>query len=51
MGSTKKLLGNKNVVTLLGMIVIVIVLYIFYRWRVNSAVNFQNVVIHFREMI
>lgn len=44
MGSTKKLLGNKNVVTLLGMIVIVIVLYIFYRWRVNSAVNFQNVV-------
>ena len=44
MGSTKKLLGNKNVVTLLGMIVMVIVLYIFYRWRVNSAVNFKNVV-------
>ena len=44
MGSTKKLLGNKNVVTLLGMIVIVVVLYIFYIWRVRSAVNFQKVV-------
>lgn len=41
----KKFLGNKNVVTLLGMIVIVIVLYMFYLWRVRSAVNFKDVVI------
>ena len=41
----KKFLGNKNVVTLLGMIVIVVVLYLFYLWRVRSAVNFKDVVI------
>ncbi len=39
MGSTKKLLANKNVVTILGMILIVIVLYLFYTWRVNSATD------------
>ncbi len=41
----KKFLGNKNVVTLLGMIVIVVVLYLFYLWRVRSAVNFKDVII------
>ena len=35
----KNLLANKNVVTILGAIVIVIVLYAFYMWRVNSAIN------------
>ena len=35
----KNLLANKNVVTILGAIVIVIVLYGFYMWRVNSAIN------------
>ena len=43
MGSSKKFLGNKNVVTLLGMIVIVVVLYLFYQWRVDSAVQFRKV--------
>jgi Flp pilus assembly protein CpaB len=37
MGNLKKLLSNKNVVTLLGAILIVVVLFLFYRWRVNSA--------------
>jgi len=37
MGNLKKLLSNKNVVTLLGAILIVVVLYLFYRWRVNAA--------------
>ena len=35
----KNLLANKNVVTILGSILIVIVLYAFYMWRVNSAIN------------
>ncbi len=35
----KNLLANKNVVTILGAILIVIVLYGFYMWRVNSAIN------------
>ena len=35
----KNLLANKNVVTILGAILIVIVLYAFYMWRVNSAIN------------
>ena len=35
----KNLLANKNVVTILGAIFIVIVLYAFYMWRVNSAIN------------
>ena len=37
MGNLKKLLSNKNIVTLLGAILIVVVLYLFYRWRVNAA--------------
>lgn len=39
MGNIKKLLSNKNVVTLLGAILIVVVLFLFYRWRVNSAIQ------------
>ena len=35
----KDLLANKNVVTILGAVLIVIVLYAFYMWRVNSAIN------------
>ena len=37
MGNLKKFLSNKNIVTLLGAILVVIVLYLFYRWRVNAA--------------
>ena len=35
----KNLLANKNVVTILGVILIVVVLYAFYNWRVNEAIN------------
>ena len=35
----KSLLANKNVVTILGAILIVVVLYAFYNWRVNEAIN------------
>ena len=39
MGNAKKLLGNKNVVTLLGMILVVVVLYLFYIYNVKTAVD------------
>jgi len=39
MRNLKQLLANKNVVTILGAILIVIVLYAFYNWRVNQATN------------
>lgn len=35
----KSLLANKNVVTIIGAILIVIVLYAFYNWRVNQAIK------------
>ncbi len=35
----KNLLANKNVVTILGAVVLVVILYAFYMWRVNSAIN------------
>ena len=35
----KSLLANKNVVTILGAVLIVIVLFAFYKWRVNQAIN------------
>ncbi len=35
----KNLLANKNVVTILGAILIVVILYVFYNWRVNQAIN------------
>ena len=35
----KNLLANKNVVTILGALLMVVVLYLFYNWRVNQAIN------------
>ncbi len=35
----KKILANKNTVTILGVIAAVVVLYIGYNWRVRSATN------------
>lgn len=35
----KNLLANKNVVTILGAVLIVVVLFAFYKWRVNQAIN------------
>ena len=35
----KNLLANKNVVTILGAVLIVVILYAFYKWRVNTAIN------------
>lgn len=35
----KNLLANKNVVTILGAVLIVIVLFAFYKWRLNQAIN------------
>ena len=35
----KSLLSNKNVVTIIGAILIVAVLYGFYNWRVNQAIS------------
>ena len=35
----KNLIANKNVVTILGAILIVVVLYAFYNWRVSQAIN------------
>ena len=35
----KSLLSNKNVVTILGAILIVIVLFAFYKWRLIQAIN------------
>jgi len=35
----KKLLSNKNVVTILGALLIVVVLYFFYNYRVNKAIQ------------
>ena len=35
----KNLLANKNVVTILGAILIIVVLYVFYNWRLNQAIN------------
>lgn len=35
----KSLLANKNVVTILGAVLIVIVLFAFYKWRLNQAIS------------
>ena len=45
MGNAKKLLGNKNVVTLLGMILVVVVLYLFYMYNVKTAVDSVSITI------
>ncbi len=44
MGDTiKRFLANKNTVTLIAIIVMVVVLYLFYNWRVKQAVSTANV--------
>jgi hypothetical protein len=35
----KKLLANKNTVTVIGLVVVIAVLYFAYNWRVNQATN------------
>lgn len=39
----KKFLQNKNTVTVLGVIGAIIILYVAYTWRINKAVNPQQV--------
>ena len=39
MKNLKRLFANKNVVTILGAVLIVVVLYAFYNWRVNQATS------------
>lgn len=39
MKKLKQILSNKNTVTLIAAILIVLVLYFFYNWRVNQAIN------------
>lgn len=41
--SMKKFLGNKNTVTILGIIVCLVVLYIGYNYRINSKVELVQV--------
>ena len=44
MGDTlKRFLANKNTVTLIAIIVMVVVLYLFYNWRVKQAVSTTTV--------
>lgn len=39
----KKFLQNKNTVTVLGVVIGIIILYVAYNWRVNSSINPINV--------
>ena len=39
----KKFMQNKNTVTVVGVILAIIVLYVAYTWRINKAVNPQVV--------
>ena len=39
MNGLKKLLANKNTVTVIGIVVVIAVLYFAYNWRVNQATN------------
>lgn len=41
--STKKFLGNKNTVTILGVILCLVILYIGYNYRINSKVELVSV--------
>lgn len=41
--SIKRFLGNKNTVTIIGVLAGVVVLYLGYNWRVNQAVEPQSV--------
>ena len=35
----KKILSNKNTVTILGVLLGIVVLYFAYNWRVNQAIS------------
>lgn len=39
MKKLKQMLSNRNTVTFIGVILIVVVLYVFYNWRVNTAIS------------
>jgi len=39
LNSAKRFLSNKNTVTIIGIILGVLVLYMFYNWRVNQAIT------------
>ena len=39
----KRFLGNKNTVTILGVVIGIIVLYVGYNWRVNQSVEPQSI--------
>jgi len=39
----KKFLSNKNTITILGVLLGVVVLFLGYRWRVNEAINPQTI--------
>lgn len=41
--SFKKFLGNKNTVTILGVIICIFVLYVGYNWRINQVVTLVRV--------
>ncbi len=41
--SIKRFLGNKNTVTIIGVLLGVVVLYVGFKWRVNQAVEPQTV--------
>lgn len=39
MNGIKKILANKNTVTVIGLVIVIAVLYFAYNWRVNQATN------------
>jgi len=43
MKKLKQILSNKNTVTFIGIILIVLVLYFFYNWRLNSAMTYIEI--------
>ena len=38
-GGLKKFLGNKNTVTIVGVVLALVVLYVGYNWRINQAIS------------
>lgn len=47
----KKFLSNKNTITILGVLLGVVVLFLGYKWRVNEAINPQQVYYAARTLI
>ena len=47
----KKFLSNKNTITILGVLLGVVVLFLGYKWRVNEAINPQEVYYAARTLI